>query len=63
MGTSKDKGGKGASRIGNWPEYTMGYGAPKKTKKKAPKKKTKGAGLLLGRNSPFEDIPLLNLIL
>ena len=46
---------------GSWPDQTIGLG----TKKKAPKKKTqkKGEGLLLGQNSPFKNIPLLNILL
>ena len=46
---------------GNWPDDTIGMG----TKKKAPKKKgqKKGEGLLLGRNSPFKNVPLLNILL
>ena len=45
---------------GNWPDQTMGAG-----KKKAPKKKAqkKGKGLLLGKDSPFRKIPLLNILL
>ena len=53
--------------IGNWPDQTIGLGIkkPRKTKKKAPKKKAqkKGEGLLLGKNSPFKNIPLLNILL
>ena len=46
---------------GNWPDGTIGMG----TKKKAPKKKAqkKGKGLLLGKNSPFKNVPLLNILL
>ena len=46
---------------GNWPDQTIGLG----TKKKAPKKKAqkKGKGLLLGKNSPFKNVPLLNILL
>ena len=46
---------------GNWPDQTLGMG----TKKKAPKKKVqkKGKGLLLGKNSPFKNVPLLNILL
>ena len=45
--------------IGTW-DNPIGMG----TKKKAPKKKTqkKGQGLLLGKNSPFNSIPLLGAI-
>ena len=42
--------------IGSWPDQTIGLG----TKKKAPKK---GEGLLLDKNSPFKNIPLLNILL
>ena len=42
---------------GNWPDGTIGMGI----KKKAPKKK--GKGLLLGKNSPFKNVPLLNILL
>ena len=47
---------------GTW-ENPTGMGV--KPKKKAPKKKTqrKGKGLLLGKNSPFKNIPLLNILL
>ena len=41
---------------GNWPNGTIGMG----TKKKAQKK---GEGLLLGKNSPFKNVPLLNILL
>ena len=47
--------------IGTW-DNPIGLGI--KPKKKAPKKKTqkKGQGLLLGKNSPFNSIPLLGAI-
>ena len=47
--------------FGNWPDQTIGKG----TKKSSPKKKAqkKGKGLLLGKNSPFKSIPLLNILL
>ena len=47
--------------FGNWPDGTIGMGI----KKKAPKKKAqkKGKGLLLGKNSPFKNVPLLNILL
>ena len=56
--------------IGSWPDQT-GLGTKKtrkmvkKTKKKAPRKKAqkKGEGLLLGKNSPFKNVPLLNILL
>ena len=44
--------------IGSWPDGTIGMGTKKK---KLPKKK--GKGLLLGKNSPFKNIPLLNILL
>ena len=44
---------------GNWPDGTIGMGT-KKTKKKTNKK---GEGLLLGKNSPFKNVPLLNILL
>ena len=46
--------------IGTWEQVRKGGGK----KKKAPKKtKKSGAGLLLGRNSPFKNVPLLNILL
>ena len=45
---------------GNWPGNMIGMGT-KKTKKKQ-KNKKKGQGLLLGKNSPFNSIPLLGAI-
>ena len=47
---------------GNWPDGTIGMGT-KKTKKKQKKNKKKGEGLLLGKNSPFKNVPLLNILL
>ena len=46
---------------GNWPNTKIGMGT-KKTKKTKNKKKTQGKGLLLGKNSPFNSIPLLGAI-
>ena len=43
---------------GNWPNDTIGMGIKKK--RKAQKK---GEGLLLGKNSPFKNVPLLNILL
>ena len=43
---------------GNWPNGTIGMGTKKK--RKAQKK---GKGLLLGKNSPFKNVPLLNILL
>ena len=60
------QGGRGAPRmgvynpppiIGSWPKTQAGMG-----KKKA-QKKTRGKGLLLGPNSPFNSIPLVGAIL
>ena len=47
--------------IGSWEDYQnpIGYGI----KKKPTKKKRKGKGLLLGQNSPFNQIPLIGAIL
>ena len=48
---------------GKWNE-TIGMGKTKKKgKKKTPKKKNSGEGLLLGKNSPFSGIPILGSIL
>ena len=68
MGTDLIKG-HGAPRlgmyqpppfIGTWEQVRKGGGK----KKKAPKKtKKSGAGLLLGKNSPFKNVPLLNILL
>ena len=60
------KGGRGAPRIGPWQpppfigtwDNQVGMG-----KRKKPSKKKKGKGLLLGQNSPFNNIPLLGAIL
>ena len=59
------KGGKGAPKlgaytapppfIGNWPNGRIGRGLKKTSKK--------GKGLLLGKNSPFNSIPLIGAIL
>ena len=46
--------------IGTWEQVRKGGGK----KKKAPKKtKKSGGGLLLGKNSPFKKVPLLNILL
>ena len=47
---------------GNWPDGTIGMGT-KKPKKTKTKNKKKGKGLLLGNNSPFKNVPLLNILL
>ena len=44
--------------FGSWEKPTVGYG-----KKKAPKKTRKGKGIILGKNSPFKNVPLLNILL
>ena len=66
--SNDDKGGKGVSRLsipptflGNWPTGTIGMGTKKKLQKKGTKKK--GKGLLLGKDSPFKNFPLLNILL
>ena len=46
---------------GNWPDDRIGMGTKKPKKTKTNKKK--GKGLLLGKNSPFNGIPLLGTIL
>ena len=57
------KNGTGAPRMGmpppffSYPPYVTGYGKKKKTSTK------KGKGLLLGKNSPFNGIPILGAIL
>ena len=43
--------------IGTWEQARKGGGTKKKKKKKS------GAGLLLGKNSPFKNVPLLNILL
>ena len=50
---------------GNWADQTLLGMGIKKTKKKGSKKKAqkKGKGLLLGKNSPFKNVPLLNILL
>ena len=57
---------KGGNRVsppffGNWPTDTIGMGIKKKVQKKRHQKK--GKGLLLGKNSPFKNVPLLNILL
>ena len=42
--------------IGSW-NKTTGYGKKRKTKKKT------GKGLILGKNSPFKNIPIIGQIL
>ena len=48
---------------GNWPDGTIGMGTKKTKKKQKKKQKKKGEGLLLGKNSPFKNVPLLNILL
>ena len=45
--------------IGTWEQARKGGGKKKKSKKQ----KTSGEGLLLGKNSPFKNVPLLNILL
>ena len=58
------KNGTGAPRMGmpppffSYPPYVTGYG-----KKKKRSSKKKGTGLLLGKNSPFNNIPILGALL
>ena len=62
--SSKKDGGAGAPRMGmpppffSYPPYVTGYG-----KKKKRSSKKKGTGLLLGKNSPFNNIPILGALL
>ena len=46
--------------IGTWEQVRKGGGGEKKAPKKT---KKSGAGLLLGKNSPFKNVPLLNILL
>ena len=64
--TPKKKGGKHAMMpypfqpppfIGSWDNNMIGLGTKRK------KKNSKGKGLLLGKNSPFNNIPILGSIL
>ena len=62
------KKGKGGHWIippfyGEWPDQTLDMGIKKKRKKAPKKKKTRREGLLLGKNSPFKNVPLLNILL
>ena len=47
--------------IGTWEQARKGGG--KKKKKNQKQQKKSGAGLLLGKNSPFKNVPLLNILL
>ena len=65
--TTSSKGGKGHSMmpypfqpppfIGSWDNSMIGLGTKRK------KKTSRGEGLLLGKNSPFNNIPILGTIL
>ena len=59
--------GKGAPRIGLYQDHLhfLDHGTTQLVwvLKKKTKKKTKGKGLLLGKNSPFNGIPILGAIL
>ena len=57
--------GEGAPRIGMYEPPPPFIGTWEQARKGGGKKKKKksGDGLLLGRNSPFKNVPLLNLIL
>ena len=49
---------------GNWPDQKIGLGTKKRAPQKKPqKKKIAGGGILLGKDSPFKNIPLLNILL
>ena len=66
MGSDRTKG-KGAPRIGS-PRVGMYQTPPfigtwEQARKGGGKKKKSGAGLLLGKNSPFKNVPLLNILL
>ena len=68
MGSYVKKEGTGAPRLGMYqpPPFIGTWKQVRKRggKKKAPKKtKKSGKGLLLGKNSPFKNIPLLNILL
>ena len=54
--------GKGAPRIAPPPPFIGTWEQAKKGGEIKKKKTKKGKGLLLGKNSPFKDVPLLNLI-
>ena len=47
---------------GNWPDDTIGMGTKKPKKTKSNKKKSQGRGLLLGKDSPLKNVPLLNIL-
>ena len=53
--------GQGGPRIGRYPPPYIGTWPS--TSGRGKKKKTKGQGLLLGKNSPFKGIPLVGDIL
>ena len=66
MGSDRTKG-KGAPRIGS-PRVGMYQTPPfigtwEQARKGGGKKKKSGEGILLGKNSPFKNVPLLNILL
>ena len=53
---------------GNWPDQTIGMGTKKKKGKGQRQSRSAAtvktaSGLLLGKNSPFKNVPLLNILL
>ena len=58
--------------IGSWPDQTIGMGKKKKTSKEQKRQRSTtksfsctvktASGLLLGQNSPFKNVPLLNIL-
>ena len=55
--------GHGAPRIGMYQPPPPFIGTWEEARKGGGKKKKSGDGLLLGRNSPFKNVPLLNILL
>jgi len=49
--------------FGSWPDQKNCMGTKKRSKKKKDSEKKKGEGLLLGKDSPFKNVPLLNILL
>ena len=64
MGSDLTKG-KGAPRIGMYqpPPFIGTWEQARKGGGKKKNQKKSGAGLLLGKNSPFKNVPLLNILL